>query len=50
MASIAPARAFKSAGFAKAYAGLTPVQVEALLKDMDWIEICREAARQDTVS
>ncbi len=33
---------------AKAYAGLTPVQVEALLKDRDWIEICRETARPET--
>ena len=33
---------------AKIYAGLTSVQVEALLKDGDWIEICRETARPET--
>lgn len=27
---------------AKVYAGLTAVQVEALLEGKDWIEICRE--------
>lgn len=35
---------------AKAYAGLTTVQVEALVKDKDWIEICRETAMQETAS
>ena len=35
---------------AKAYAGLTAVQVEALVKDKDWIEICRETATQETES
>lgn len=33
---------------AKAYAGLTAAQVEALLADEDWIEICREAADEET--
>jgi hypothetical protein len=35
---------------AKAYAGLTTGQVEALVKDKDWIEICRETATQETAS
>lgn len=35
---------------ANAYAGLTPAQVEELLKDKDWIEICRETSRQETAS
>lgn len=35
---------------AKAYAGLTTVQVEALLADKDWIEICRETGKQETAS
>ena len=33
---------------AKAYAGLTAAQVESLLADEDWIEICREAEAQET--
>jgi hypothetical protein len=33
---------------AKAYAGLTAEQVDALLADEDWIEICREPAMQET--
>lgn len=32
----------------KAYAGLTAAQLEALLADGDWIEICRETAEQET--
>jgi hypothetical protein len=35
---------------AKAYAGLAAVQIEALLKDEDWIEICRETGKQETAS
>ena len=35
---------------AKAYAGLTAVQIAALLKDKDWIEICRETGKQETAS
>ena len=35
---------------AKAYAGLTAAHVEALLKDEDWIEICRETDRLETAS
>jgi hypothetical protein len=35
---------------AKAYAGLTSTQVEALLKDRDWIEICRETGKEETAS
>jgi hypothetical protein len=35
---------------AKAYAGLTAAQVEALLADKDWIEICRETGKQETAS
>lgn len=35
---------------AKAYAGLTAAQVEALLADKDWMEICRETGKQETAS
>ncbi|MFK4872174.1 type II toxin-antitoxin system RelE/ParE family toxin [Novosphingobium sp. ZW T3_23] len=35
---------------AKAYAGLTALQVEALLADKDWIEICPETGKQETAS
>ena len=35
---------------AKAYAGLTAAQIEALLANRDWIEICRETAKQETAS
>lgn len=33
---------------AKAYASLTAAQVEALLKDKDWIEICGQDGTQET--
>lgn len=32
---------------AKAYAGLTAMQVAALLADKDWIEICRESGKKE---
>ena len=35
---------------ARAYAGLAPAQADALLKNRDWIEICRETATQETAS
>jgi hypothetical protein len=35
---------------AKIYARLTNAQVAALLADKDWIEICREAGKQESVS
>jgi hypothetical protein len=35
---------------AKAYAGLTVAQVEALLANKDWIEICRQIRKQETAS
>jgi hypothetical protein len=35
---------------AKAYAGLTVAQVEALLANKDWIEICQQIRKQETAS
>jgi hypothetical protein len=35
---------------AKAYAELKAAQVEMLLRNKDWIEICRETAMQETAS
>ncbi len=35
---------------AKAYADLTAIQVEMLLADKDWVEICRETGKQEVKS
>ncbi len=35
---------------AEVYAGLTVAQVEALLKDKGWVEICREMDEKETAS
>ncbi len=35
---------------AKGYVALTPEQIETLVADKDWIEICRPSGKQETAS